>query len=627
MRILLADNNRLFLEAATHALEDDGHEVLAALDGLEALERLQGPRLDCCVLDIIMPRLNGDRLCAYIKADPDLRTIPVILVTGMAREAAREEVAHVADAVLAKGPLPDLMEGLCTLVRRAAAGDLVRTNGCEVVGAQGIRERQIVGELVSTKRRYEALLEHLGEGVIEVDALGRVLSVNRRAGEILGAGEHDLLGRWVGRCLDGPARERLEEAFRGVAGPAGQGSAELALERHGRALHVQLHRVPGEQDDFVVALTVQDVTPLVQAERLRAVAEMAAGVAHDFNNLLTSILGRAEMLRGQPQTPEVARGLEVMLKAGRDGAAIVRRLMTVAKRRPANDLAACDVNQLIEDAVEFTRPRWKGEAQRRGITIEVIKQLGARCDVLGDAGELREVLTNLLLNALDAMPEGGRLTIQSDRRTGEVVVAVSDTGMGMAPEVRQNLFRPYYTTKGAVGTGLGMSIAYAIIERHHGRVDVESAPGRGTTIRLVFPAHEGGVLTERPPSAKGLRPVEPRSILVVDDDTGVRELLAEALRQEGHHVVEAENAQEALVLLERGRFDLLVTDLGMPGMPGTELARRAKAGGNVAAVALITGWGVDGDDRTLQEAGVDLVLNKPFEIGEAVAQLVALARR
>ncbi len=627
MRILVADNNRLFLEAVTEALTGDGHEVLSVLDGLDALERLHSARPDCCVLDVLMPRLNGDRVCAYMKADPELKAIPVILVTGMASEAVQEGAGGLADAVLAKGPFPTLMANLRELVDLAARGDLAAPDGRAVRGAQELRPRDIVIELMSVKRHYETLLEHLGEGVIQADAQGRVLSVNRRAAEILGMVEHELLGRWVGRCLQGPPRDRLQEAFAAVVHPAGQPLAEMAIERHGRALHLQLHRVPAEQGDFVVALTFRDVTPLVQGERLRAVAEMAAGVAHDFNNLLAAIVGRAQLLRMQGATPEITKGLEVIIKAGHDGGALVRRLLMVPRRGEADSLAPCDLNQVIEDAIEFTRPRWQAEAHRRGIHIEVRKHLGRGCAVLGDAAELREVLTNLILNALDAMPEGGRLTIRSERQAGEVAVAVCDTGMGMLPEVRENLFRPYFTTKGHGGTGLGMSMAFAIIEHHRGRIEVDSQPGRGTAVRLRLPAHQGSAHLPQAPAPDGAgRPDEPRSILLVDDDERVREVLAEALRREGHSVAEAQDGLEALTLLDRSRFDLLVTDLGMPGIPGSELARRVKGSGKVPAIALITGWSVDGDDRTLQSVGVDLVINKPFEVADAVSQLVALPR-
>jgi CheY-like chemotaxis protein len=356
---------------------------------------------------------------------------------------------------------------------------------------------------------------------------------------------------------------------------------------------------------------------------------MAASVAHDFNNLLAAILGRAELLRMAGEGGEAARGLEVIIKAAKDGGTIVRRLLNVARWRPADEAVGCDLNQIIEDAIEFTRPRWKGEAQRRGIHVEVVTRLERPCAVLGNAGELREVLTNIILNGLDAMPEGGRLAVESSHRMGEAVVAVSDSGAGMAPEVRENLFGSYFSTQGLGGTGLGMSLAFAIIERHHGRIEVESAPDKGTTMRLVLPAHPGAPACQGPgvSAGRGAGAADPTSILVVDDDPAVRAVLAEALRRQGHRVVETQDGQEALIEMEQGRFDLLVTDLGMPGMPGSELARRAKAAGKVPAVALITGWGVDGDDRTLRSLGVDLVLNKPFEIGDAVAQLVGLARR
>jgi CheY-like chemotaxis protein len=240
----------------------------------------------------------------------------------------------------------------------------------------------------------------------------------------------------------------------------------------------------------------------------------------------------------------------------------------------------------------------------------------------------------MIFNAVDAMPRGGRLTLTTDEEDGWVVLSVSDTGMGMAPDVSAKVFDPFFTTKGKTGMGLGLSVSYGIIRRHEGSVEVESQVGRGTTFRILLPVAAAATAVEpvpaadadapeKPARAGGARPIR---ILVAEDERDIRELLCEILRAEGHEVQPASSGVEALELFRASGFDAVFTDIGMPGMSGWELARAVRETDGSVPLAVITGWGDAVGSNEQRAAGVDWVVTKPFDAGR-IAELAADASR
>ncbi len=353
---------------------------------------------------------------------------------------------------------------------------------------------------------------------------------------------------------------------------------------------------------------------LVRSEKLRAVGEIAAGVAHNFNNILGAILARAQLLQNLSDPAEVHRGLAIIERAALDGGGIVRRLQNSAQLQLATPLGLVALNKVVEDALELTRPRWKDAAELRGapITIEVaLRRLPA---VLGEPMELREVMTNIILNAVDAMPDGGRLRIEGAVRDRWVTLAFRDTGSGMSEDVRRRIFDPFFTTKGARGTGLGMSLSYAIVKRHGGEILVESAVGQGTSVHLHLPVGPAPA-PPLPVAERAQAPSIPRRILVVDDDAYVRGLLSDVLTSLGHRVEAVDSGPQALGCFAAEAFDMVITDLGME-LSGRDVARAIKARSPHTPVILVTGWAADLDEAELREAGVDLLLAKPFQVSE-----------
>lgn len=365
---------------------------------------------------------------------------------------------------------------------------------------------------------------------------------------------------------------------------------------------------------------------ILQAERLRVVGEIASGVAHDFNNLLVSILAYAELLQGQVEDPEkLQRGLKVIEKAALDGKDAVRRLQEYTGHGQESDFSRVDMREVVRDALDQTRPRWFTEAQREGREINVACELGEVPPVLGRASELREVLANLILNGIQAMPRGGRISVRTFVDHGEVLVELQDSGVGMSPEIQARIFEPFYTTRGTSGTGLGLSIANGIIRRHGGSIRARSRPGSGTTFTVCLPpAPEEKVQSpaEKPEAEKP----QPRRafILAVDDDIMVRGTLEEILLSAGHRVDVAAGGEEALELFSRKNYDLVVTDLGMPGMNGWELCRRIKEDKPSVPVVLVTGWGDRIEADKAKSHGVDLLVAKPFRVARVLREIDAV---
>lgn len=361
-----------------------------------------------------------------------------------------------------------------------------------------------------------------------------------------------------------------------------------------------------------------------RADKLRALGQLASGVAHDFNNSLAAILGRAQLLRRQVHDEALLRNLDIIQTAAEDAAATVRRIQTFARKSPVKEFELLDVRSLLQDAVEITRTRWENEARLRGLEYQVKLDAEAGSNTLGSASELREVFVNLIVNAVDAMPRGGKLAITCKRLESRLELLFSDNGTGMPEDVRQKIFEPFFSTKGAHGTGLGLSVSYSIIERHDGSIRVSSQPGQGTTFTIDLPAVvaeaaqvDDDELIDAAPHFK---------ILVIDDEESVRETLAEMLVAVDHAVELAGSGQEAIEKLSRGNFDLVFTDLAMPEMDGWETARTIRKNWPDIRIIMVTGYGPTTSPPEGEEDLIDGIIGKPFDFVQVGSTLTTLAR-
>jgi signal transduction histidine kinase/ActR/RegA family two-component response regulator len=374
---------------------------------------------------------------------------------------------------------------------------------------------------------------------------------------------------------------------------------------------------------------------LIRAEKMRLLGELAGGVAHDFNNVLAAILGRAQLLKktfindkGEPEIEasgyDLKKGLELIEKASLDGAETVRRIQEFSRKRKESDddnnFTEVDPLQVIHDALEFTRVRWKDEAESKGIKITIEQRLSPVPSVSGRASELREVLTNIINNAVDAMPHGGMIRLSTLSEGNTISIQIQDRGTGIPEKVRDRIFDPFFTTKGPKSTGLGMSVSYGIITRHQGTITVDSNEGQGTTFTINLP-----VVVEREDreEKKEVKPVLRQSkratILVIDDDESVRDLLCDILVEGGHEVESANSGFEGLELFKKKDFDLVFTDLGMPRMSGWQVSEEIKKISSTTPIALITGWKVQLEESEKRAKGIDFIINKPFQMDQVLS--------
>jgi signal transduction histidine kinase/ActR/RegA family two-component response regulator len=422
----------------------------------------------------------------------------------------------------------------------------------------------------------------------------------------------------------------------------------LSTEEQCRSLYDQVRLTEGLQKAYEELRRTQHV--VVQQERLRALGQMASGVAHDVNNALSPIVAYSELLLGTlPDLPEVSKHyLQTINQAGGDIAQIVARMREFYRRRSDEEqLTQVSINKVIEEVIELTRPRWRDLSQRQGISINVQCELEPDPPLLhSDAGELREALINLVFNAVDAMPQGGTITFVTRSISGPVSeergaserqlqVEVKDNGIGMDEKTRQRCLEPFFSTKAQRGgTGLGLAMVYGMMQRHDGIIEIDSAPGRGTCVRLIFPIQEKPSQTVRGTSPQ-VKPKRSLHILCIDDDAQVRQLLDDCLTHFNHRVMVASGGEHGMELfrtamLKNQPYEVVITDLGMPKMDGHQVARTIKAESPNTPIIMMTGWGTIMREEGETALEVDAVIGKPprmKELNDLLLRITALDKR
>ena len=405
------------------------------------------------------------------------------------------------------------------------------------------------------------------------------------------------------------------DEIEGLAETFNKMTRELKLNRDEQKKLIQQLSENNERLTEEIKAREQLEEELIKAERLRALGEMSSGVAHDFNNILGAILGRAQLLLERVKNADVRGGIEIIEKAALDGAETVRRIQEFTRLRvDSSSFVPLDINQVINDAIEFTRTHWQKESEAWGRPIDMQCDFGIVPKMMGDPSGLREVFTNLIINAVDAMPKGGVIRMATEAEGNFVVVRVQDSGIGMSMEVQKRTFDPFFTTKGTRGSGLGLSICYGIISRHRGEIVLDSKVGKGTSFVIRLPLDLSGTIPESMRDKE--ETVVPARILVIDDDAMMRSVLTDILIQSGCHVDEVGSGSEGIELFSHDEYDMVLTDLGLDDMSGWEVAQSIKEASSDTPVVLITGWGMQLSEEENRTRGVDFVVSKPFKLEE-----------
>ncbi|HEX3624193.1 MAG TPA: ATP-binding protein [Verrucomicrobiae bacterium] len=402
-------------------------------------------------------------------------------------------------------------------------------------------------------------------------------------------------------------------------------SAHVAMAIHQAQLYQNLQKAYNDLS--------RSQQSLMQQERLKALGQMASGVAHDINNALSPVIGFADLIgMTEPALSDASKKHLLYIKtAGEDVAHIVKRLRDFYRPRSEREpLQAINLGILVKQVIDMTQPRWRDIPQANGTNIEVRQELGEVApEFAGIESEVREALTNLILNAVDALPRGGTITVRTSAmerpvKNGDVsmqaVLEVSDTGVGMDEQTQKRCLEPFFSTKGKRGTGLGLAMVYGVAERHQGKIEIESALGKGTTMRLVFPVRNLAIF-QTTESADNDQPPPPMRILCIDDEPALRILIHEMLLRDGHNIEMADGGQAGIdafraALKRKTPFDVVVTDLGMPAVDGNVVARTIKSESSTTPVIMLTGWGVFLKNEGDLPSEVDAILSKPPRIKE-----------
>ncbi|HEX2912819.1 MAG TPA: response regulator [Chloroflexia bacterium] len=511
-----------------------------------------------------------------------------------------------------------------------------------------IENARLYTDLTRESEKYRLIADKASDLIISLDTEGNLTYVNERVLSILGYDPAEMLERPLDRYLAPEGQLALKRIMRDllrphpeiVSGGYYSDPQELvAVNRDGALVFLEfnfglLYR-PGSSDQTAGIQAIgRDVTSRKRSEeneRMRMIGQIASGVAHDLNNVLANVLGHAQLLRTETEDPEVLNTIKIIEQSALDGAETVRRIQEFTVQRMQQNLDLVNFNEVVQSTIDLSRPRWRDDAQRKGMKIEVERDLQPIPQVRGKAAELREVLMNLFNNAMDALPpQGGKIGFRTylENHGRTVCLEVWDTGRGMPADVRRHIFEPFYTTKGVRGTGLGLSVAYGIITRFGGEITVESIPEAGTTFYIRLPAADDKKGRNAPGAIKAALPKEPSEkskgrILAIDDEVNLRTVIRRALSLGGFEVDVAGGGPEALEMLRTaselpGRtarpYDLIFTDLGMPDMSGWEVAQEVRHKWPEVPIVLVTGWGEQVDQERLSEHNIKRTVAKPFNI-------------
>jgi PAS domain S-box-containing protein len=611
--ILLVEDNDDHAILAQTALSgsDRMFEVERAISAEECLNMLGGRDYDAIVMDYSLPKKNGLEILQDIeKLSYD---VPVVMITSHGDERiAVESIKRGAYDYVTKSD--DYLAKLPLVLQKA------------IEAHEMARERaELQSKIEESENRLRNIFENVEVGIVEINDNCSISYANPEAKHYLNIEDNlrdtNICALFLGNGK-GCASCEIGNCLKNGR------SVSYEIEHNNRQFSVTINAIKGNDGSVKQLVQVlMDVTEqrelqnqLVHSERISALGRMASGVAHDFNNILAAILGRAElMLMDTSDIEKIERDLRTIQQAALDGAETVRRIQEYTGVAKQKEFIKLDVNEIVQDALRITEPRWKDQTQRDGLKIDVSLDLESQLTAAGSASDLREVLTNMIFNALDAMPEGGELSLKTYDAGSDVCISISDTGVGIPSEDIGSLFEPFFTTKGVGHTGLGLSVAYGIISRHSGKIDVYSEQGKGTEFIIRIPGRTG--ITQQEKANVIPHKPEEANVLVIDDEESIRDLLADILVQLEHHVTTAAGGMEGIEKFRAGDYDVVFTDLGMPEVSGWEVAEQIKAMDQGVTIVMITGWGSELDEESLKDKKIDFVIPKPFQVGQIAEAL------
>lgn len=603
--------------------------------------------LDLVISDYCLPNFSAPEALATLKESQ--RDLPFLIVSGtMGEETAVAALRAGAHDFLVKGQYSRLVPAIDRELREAQERQARRAAEQDASNRER-RFRSLIenAQDIITVLSPDSVITYASPAILRVLGYTSEELLHSSIWELVHPDDHLTLQQMVAAVLEKPGNVRQMEVrvrhqdggyrvlesvgknliedplVRGIVVNSRDISERKQAEEQLRQTNLRLEKA---LDDL--RQTQQQV---VQQERLRALGEMASGVAHDFNNALSSVLGFSEAMLMYPEvlqdTEQTLEFLRMIHTAAKDGANVVTRLSEFYRQRDADEaLVPVDLNRLLEGTIALTAPRWKAQAQSQGIQIEVVTELGDVPEIPLAEAEIRQALTNLIFNAVDAMPNGGQIGLSTRSDQDRVYLRLTDQGTGMSEETLRRCLEPFFTTKGQKGTGLGLAMVYGVICRHGGHIQIESRLGQGTTFHIELPV----VQSDQPASSQDRgavgQDIPHQKVLLVEPDALVAKVLADFLTVDRHLVQLSASGQAALQLLSSEKFDVLVLDKALPEVGSSRLVEAALQAQPNIGVILLTGFGDSAEDAN-PPLGVDVVVRKPFSLSGFRQALIQAVRK
>jgi two-component system cell cycle sensor histidine kinase/response regulator CckA len=625
-KILLVDDNRLLLKYMRTLLEKEGHTVETAEDGLSAIDTLSHFTPDFMFIDLIMPKIEGARLCEIVRNMDKMKGCFLVLLSAAVPELDVDHRKLGAHACIAKGAFHVMAEHVLEVIQRRETID------DEILGLAAMQPRQMTRELLTQNSHMKAVLESMDEGIMETYS-GRVVSANHAAVTIFSLSRETLLASYLPDLFDGDTRLKIKEMLNSLTREPAEIGVKKPVLLKGRLVTIRVMPVDQEATDIIL---IRDVTQqkrleaeLQKAQKMEALGTLAGGVAHDFNNLLMGIMANtANMLRMVvPESPlwERVRNIERCVNSG---STLTKQLLGFA-RGGKYDVQPNSPNDLMERTYRLFKNT------RKDITVHKSYQEDP-WTIEVDLGQMEHVLLNLYLNAAQAMEKGGDLFLSTENvilddafvqafevNPGRYVrLTVSDTGVGMDEDSRSRIFEPFYTTKDAGrGTGLGLASAFGIIRNHAGLIDIDSKKGEGSSFNIYLPASAKAIAAAKPaemPLGEGSE-----RVLLIDDEEYITEAVQTMLEDYGYKVTVAVSGEEAIDIFskEKERIDLVILDMIMPEMGGGEVFDHLVKIDPDVKVLLSSGYSINGEASAIMERGCSGFIQKPYDANEILIKI------
>lgn len=607
--ILVVEDDEGLARLIAKSLKNTGFDVGVVHNGVQAVDRVVNNPVGLMLLDYKLPDMSAKQIVDTLKERKF--EIPFIIMTGHGDERVAVEMmkAGARDYIVKQGEFFELLPSVIKWVFEELQSKM--------------KLAQAHRALEESEKKYRSFVDNALVGVYKANLKGDILYANKALTRIFGYKSPEEM--MLDNIRQSPENEKNWKILIDKLQKSGEvKNLEVkVVTKTGQTINLILS---GSLAGDVLTGMAIDITEkreferqLLQSEKLKAMGVMAAGIAHDFNNVLAIIQGNAQLLQisGGDDNEELLNGLRTICRAVKDGTETVRRMSEFTRmEKGTSKFVSVNMLEIVKQAVDFARPKWKDLAHASGVTYDLdLEGLNSVPDVLGKPSELREVITNMINNALDAMPEGGRIAFRMWNEDNTVCTSISDNGNGMSKEVQMSIFDPFYSTKGVEGSGLGMSVAYGIIEKHGGKIDVESQVGKGTIFTIRLPIAVETIHAEKSPEP--VNDISARAsnyrVLVVDDVKEISDLLNMFLNRQGYNVDSVESGAEAIKMLEKESYDLLLCDLGMPEISGWDMIRATESLERKPKIGLITGWADKIESLKNEDMGVDFVVSKPID--------------